>query len=613
MKTNRLCIEALEPRIAPASTTVSYVDIDGDLVRIKASNTSGEAPPLDAADLTFVGGGSTGQLALLNLVDPGFSGSSITFTVVKKIGGNGLADVGRIDATGVLLGSVVVKGDLGVIDAGAGSDGGVVSLKVRSMGVQGLATQGGTGDLHSNIVGSLGALLVQKDLKDAIVRVSGGTFATIGRVFIGGSLIGGAGAESGSIECAGDIGPVVIRGDMLGGSGEQAGGIDVGGEIASLTVRGSIIGATGSFFSTLGGTSFHEGQVIATGAIGPVKVGRNVIGGDGFASGEIRSGTFIASITIGGSLIGGLGVAGGHLCSDGAMGPVKIGRDIIGGRSIFTGWIEGFQTIGDISIGGSLIGGPSSASGFITALESLGRIKIGGDLIGGSISGTAPGIDSSGTIQSYGGRIASVTLRGSIIAGVDASTSGGLSNSGTIGAGDDIGSLTVKGNLIGNITANGISRVTITARGQETPGASSDLAIGKISIGGRVEHTQILAGHTGFAAVNGNAQIGLVTVGGDWRASSLVAGIQDVEADGFGDADDVVISTPPADAIVSRIASVTIKGFVFGTGATGDHFGFTAQQIGSFKAGGIKLSLTEATDAPFQLALITDDVRLREV
>jgi hypothetical protein len=58
---------------------------------------------------------------------------------------------------------------------------------------------------------------------------------------------------------------------------------------------------------------------------------------------------------------------------------------------------------------------------------------------------------------------------------------------------------------------------------------------------------------------------------------------------------------------------VTIKGFVFGTGSTGDQFAFTAQQIGSFKAGGSKLSLTEATDAVFTLALVTDDVRLREV
>jgi hypothetical protein len=344
-----------------------------------------------------------------------------------------------------------------------------------------------------------------------------------------------------------------------------------------------------------------------------VKIGKSVIGGDGFAGGEIRSATSIASITIGGSLMGGLGVATGHIASDGGMGPVKIGRDIIGGGNAYTGMIESFGSIGDISIGGSVIGGSSFASGLITGNDSLGRIKIGGDLLGGSISGAMASLDSSGTIQSYVGRIASVSIRGSIIAGVDASTGGGLSNSGSIGAAFGIGSITVKGNLIGNATANGVSLVTITARGQQNPTSSVDLAFGKITIGGRVERAQILAGYSGGNAVNGNAQIGPVTVGGDWRASNLVAGIQDVELDGFGDADDVVISTPPADGVFSRIASVTIKGLVGGTGAPGDQFGFTAQQIGSFKAGGIKLSLTEATDAPYTLALITDDVRLREV
>jgi len=57
-----------------------------------------------------------------------------------------------------------------------------------------------------------------------------------------------------------------------------------------------------------------------------------------------------------------------------------------------------------------------------------------------------------------------------------------------------------------------------------------------------------------------------------------------VDLDGFGDADDVVFPTPPTDAIFSRIASVSIKGIITGTGSTaGDQYGFTAQQIGAFR------------------------------
>jgi hypothetical protein len=476
-----------------------------------------------------------------------------------------------------------------------------------------VATQGGGGDLQSNIFGPLGTLSVATDIKDAIIRVGGGVFATLGKVVIGGSLIGGIGAESGTIESLGDMGPITVRGDVIGGSGPGAGGIDVGGKLASLTILGSIIGGSADFFGTLGGGIFREGQVAVAGSIGPVKVGKDVIGQGGFASGEIRSGGSIASITIGGSLIGGTGSVGGHLCSEVNMGPVKIGRDIIGGRNFITGAIEVFGRASDVTIGGSIVGGTASVSGVITSGEGLGKLKIGGDLIGGSIANNEPTLNVTGAVRVYNGPIASVTIRGSIIAGVDSSASGVLTESGSVIAGDDIGSLAVKGSLIGNITANGVSRVVISARGQATPTTTSDVAIGKINIGGRVEHALILAGYLNFAPSNGNAQIGSVMVGGEWRASSLVAGVVDTDADGYGDADDAVIATPAVDEVIARIASVTIKGFVFGTGVTGDHFGFVAQQIGFFQAGGNKLPLTQDTDAPFNLALITDDVKVREV
>ena len=84
MRTLYSIVEALETRIAPASITVSYADIDGDLVKIKASNALTTPPPLDATDLAFLGGGTSGQLAILHLTDPGFegavsSGSNVTF------------------------------------------------------------------------------------------------------------------------------------------------------------------------------------------------------------------------------------------------------------------------------------------------------------------------------------------------------------------------------------------------------------------------------------------------------------------------------------------------------------------------------------------------------
>ena len=89
--------------------------------------------------------------------------------------------------------------------------------------------------------------------------------------------------------------------------------------------------------------------------------------------------------------------------------------------------------------------------------------------------------------------------------------------------------------------------------------------------------------------------------------------MRDAGNNGFGNPDDVVIPGADADGILSRIASILIRGTVVGSGAAGDHFGFTAQQIGSFKAGGIKAVLNSSTNLPLELSLATGDVTLREV
>src|SRR5687767_7797378 len=70
-------IEPLESRIAPASVFVTYIDLDGDVVKITATKPGAVAPPLDATDLAFVGGGAAGQLATVDLTALGFNGAKI--------------------------------------------------------------------------------------------------------------------------------------------------------------------------------------------------------------------------------------------------------------------------------------------------------------------------------------------------------------------------------------------------------------------------------------------------------------------------------------------------------------------------------------------------------
>jgi hypothetical protein len=117
---------------------------------------------------------------------------------------------------------------------------------------------------------------------------------------------------------------------------------------------------------------------------------------------------------------------------------------------------------------------------------------------------------------------------------------------------------------------------------------------------------------------NGDAQIGAMTVGGDWVASSLVAGV-DAGGDGlFGTSDDVKGGITDTPGIVSKITSVTIGGLALGAPNStnpSDGFGFVAQQIGSLKVNGFDIAVSAGT-ANDLLGLnvgLTGDLKLLEV
>jgi hypothetical protein len=89
----------------------------------------------------------------------------------------------------------------------------------------------------------------------------------------------------------------------------------------------------------------------------------------------------------------------------------------------------------------------------------------------------------------------------------------------------------------------------------------------------------------------------------------------------FGDSDDTKVTGSFDDPdVVSRIASITIKGRAFGTVGDDDHFGFVAQKIGSLAIGENVIALTkragnddlDANDSLF-LAGTTNDMRVHEI
>ena len=75
----------------------------------------------------------------------------------------------------------------------------------------------------------------------------------------------------------------------------------------------------------------------------------------------------------------------------------------------------------------------------------------------------------------------------------------------------------------------------------------------------------------------------------------------------------MAIGGPDSEKIVSSIASIVIGGAVAGTpGVEDDHFGFTAQKIGSFKSAAGPLALNKLADGQ-TFEPVPGEVTVREI
>jgi hypothetical protein len=239
--------------------------------------------------------------------------------------------------------------------------------------------------------------------------------------------------------------------------------------------------------------------------------------------------------------------------------------------------------MGSVTVGGSVIGGAAKDSAEIIADGTMGAIHIGGNFVGGTAQ-------DSGGIQASGD-VTSVKIGGSVYSGTAHYTA-------EIESGATLGPVSVKGDVVGNAA----NAVLIRGEGVENAAQNTDIAIASLTVGGFAQDTLVLGGYGGGnAADNGNAQIGAVKVGGNWTASSITAGIEDTASGGisagFGNGTDKQISATPGGTIVPSIASIDIGGIVIGDAGAGDHFGFDAEKIGSFKYDGITVALP-ATQPP---------------
>jgi hypothetical protein len=287
-----------------------------------------------------------------------------------------------------------------------------------------------------------------------------------------------------------------------------------------------------------------------------------------------------------------------------------VAGNVNGGSGLESGRILVTQNAANIQIGGSIRGGTNNMTGVVAADGTITSITVNGNVVGGSASGSQD-LTWSGGI--FGSRILTLVLNGSLIAGRD-TTTGTYSLNGVIGAQDDIVNATIKGHLKGNNT----NPAMIVARGQVNPTATTDVAIGTLTVNGRAEFAQIMAGvfPGNMGPQNADAQITSVTIGGDWVSSSITAGVfAGIDAK-YGTADDVKVAgagVKDVAGLSSKITSLTIGGQAYGSPSILDHFGIVAENVGSLKVGGTVMTLFAGNgNDDFAIGLFPD-FRLNEV
>jgi hypothetical protein len=401
------------------------------------------------------------------------------------------------------------------------------------------------------------------------------SFGELAGLTVGGSMIGGADDYSAYVSSVGDMGQVTIANSIIGGNGTAAGSISAGGKLSGLKLGGSVLGGMGSFSGHVESQSDMNSVVIGGSVVGNQTAGAGLENGLIYSHGKVSGG-----FQVGGSLVAGTGQDSGSLFCDSDVGYSKIGGDILGqGLGSFSGEFSLGGKLTSLQVGGSVEAGYGSDNGSIDATKGIGSIKIGGDLLG-----TDQGGNGGATIDSGNYGINSVEIDGSIIAVENV-----FGNGPEILAGKQIGSILVKGSVVGTSD----TRVIFAMGGSVIPDqGDSNLVLGNLTVLGRVEFFNVLAGwEDGSIGNNADAQIGTVHVGGDWIASNLVAGAAALNND-WGDANNTKIVGGIDDPkVTSKIASVTIDGQVLGTLAGGDHFGFVAEEIDSFKVGGTVIPL----------------------
>ncbi len=371
-------IEPLEDRIAPAglitsfrSNSIKYTDVDGDLVTVSFSKSFISSGNINNI-FTLQAGGSGAILESINLtastlgsltVLHKLAGMNISITAKKAPGGtgDGLVNVGLIDAENLSLGSVKVGGDIEAISAGSASKNAVSSLTLDNFGAPVLSSLGEAApnaSLSSNFNGNIARMTISGNIDGESFNVSGG----IGTATIKGNVEAYNG-NGGNFFLGGGITSMTIKGNMQGGSSQDSGEINAVGGIGKLTIGGNLDGTTG--------TSGDSGDIITLGAIKTMTVGGNILGGPAGYTGAILAGGAIGTLTVTGSVEGTTGPFSGSIIAHDTIGTLTVGG--LGTDAAPGAVIGGGSQIKTMLVKGSIIG--TAASPVIISAEGLQTLK----------------------------------------------------------------------------------------------------------------------------------------------------------------------------------------------------------------------------------------------
>jgi hypothetical protein len=291
----------------------------------------------------------------------------------------------------------------------------------------------------------------------------------------------------------------------------------------------------------------------------------------------------------------------------GDLGKLNITSDVRGAAVSVQGELK------KVTVGGDLVGDTGNGATLLAALLNDQSIVVtagtGGISVGAFRAGSAGSFNVKGSMN--GGSIGVDGDIGSINVGNDF-------NGAAIAAGGQLDVVKVFGKLKSD-DPNQPAVIAALARLGSSKAAGS-VAIDRLEVRGDVENAQILLGYkkvelngtTQYQAKNPDASSGRVLIGGDWVATSLVAGVFDATADGFG-RNDQLIAGDETDRIVAQIASVVIKGNAIGSTRAGDHFGIVAQEVGKLTIAGETIPLSKDDKDNILLDETNGDFRIVEM